>query len=288
MSGGEFMRRVLIVFLVLFNLIIANEKKYYHFEGKLQDKNKVIMDLNIYDTNSVTAFVKIGSVVEEYTGKLDKGILDFKSNGKQFKGKIEDGIFLGKFIRGQSTQKISFEEKVDETIFEYSEISNLNLLPYYKEEAFEVKEEDYAYTEEYVNSSAIIYNNKKFLQVEEFFYEYTGGAHGIYGYSHKIYDKETGNDITKEFFQENLDDKLQKEIHNFLLKKAKIQGLGIFDDAIFYLGDFYMTDTGFYFVYNVYDIGSYAAGVQKVYVPFKEFPKKFLKKNEITKRIIEF
>lgn len=132
-------------------------------------------------------------------------------------------------------------------------------------------------------SSAISYQNLKFVNIKIEYYIYTGGAHGYSGTKSLVFDRKTGktlshtdifNDIDKfTIFSE------QKFKEKFGIKlKAPINSTGLmFENEFFELPETLLfTEKGLTLFYNIYEIASYADGPQELTISYEE-AKPFLK-----------
>ncbi len=127
-------------------------------------------------------------------------------------------------------------------------------------------------------TNRIIYDSEKFQVIEEAYYEYSGGAHGIYGVSHKTWDKtqnkwvEASDLLNKKQLSKipkamNTQFKIARNIpakepldqHGFWI--SQFEGLG---------GDTYFTDLGLYTSFGLYEIAPYSEGIIEVFVPWKD------------------
>lgn len=113
-------------------------------------------------------------------------------------------------------------------------------------------------------------------------YQYwDGAAHGIYGATHYVFDRESGEKLELADVMENTSEDICKIIAPYVEAVAEWgtdeQGweYGILDE-----GRFYLTTEGVGIHFDVYEITCYAAGSQDVVVPYE----KFLMKNNAEKR----
>ena len=60
-----------------------------------------------------------------------------------------------------------------------------------------------------------------------------------------------------------------------------------FDDSVFVTENVYFTEKGIMFVYNPYEIASYAQGIISIFLSYEKIPKNLILNNEITKKIIK-
>ncbi len=126
---------------------------------------------------------------------------------------------------------------------------------------------------------SIINENAKIIALQHEFYAYTGGAHGMPGQFFINIEKNSGQVLS-------LADILSSEEHAAFLNIAKSkfyeqrelpadQSLGQagywFNDETFYVPDnFSITGDGLLFLYNPYEIASYADGMIELFVPFTD------------------
>ena len=94
--------------------------------------------------------------------------------------------------------------------------------------------------------------------------EYTGGAHGMYGFGYDVYDMKTGQIITEsdlfaEGYEEGVSELLAIALDDYLTEIEES------DDMIFSLpepnGNFGVSEEGVTWTYNPYEIAPYAMGV---------------------------
>lgn len=135
----------------------------------------------------------------------------------------------------------------------------------------------------------IVNETPKVLALAHEFYVFTGGAHGMPGHYFINIDKNTGNVLA-------LADILKKDKHAELLKMGKqifyqqrdipahqsLADAGYwFEDDKFSLPDnFSIAEHGLLFLYNPYEIASYADGMIEVFIPYADI-KSLLKMERI-------
>lgn len=121
------------------------------------------------------------------------------------------------------------------------------------------------------------FKTPNFLSLEMQQYQFTGGAHG-YGSTHFMnFDPQTGDELSLEALFTDLDgftkfaEKKFKEIHE-IPESENINSTGFwFDDDTFYLPETIgFLEDSVIFIYNQYDIASYAAGPIELEIPLKE------------------
>ncbi|WP_295163292.1 DUF3298 and DUF4163 domain-containing protein [uncultured Brachyspira sp.] len=120
---------------------------------------------------------------------------------------------------------------------------------------------------------AINYLSRKFVSINRFIYEYTGGAHGNYATVYSVYSLDNGNKIKIEDIIKDLKD---TELINLIKDKLlKIEGRD--ENSYFDLNDlslennnFYIAPKGLVFTWGIYEIGPYAMGETKVLISAEE------------------
>lgn len=115
----------------------------------------------------------------------------------------------------------------------------------------------------------------KFATFSSGMYLFSGGAHGNTFYNHVNIEKESGRRLllrdfisdTTEFYR-IADSCFRRQ--NEIGPEKNFSDLGFwFPDDIFYCNDnFYLSDEGFHFIFNVYEIAPYAYGLFEFTVPF--------------------
>ena len=104
---------------------------------------------------------------------------------------------------------------------------------------------------------------------------YTGGAHGYYGVSFKNYYIQSQKELTlKDLFLADFNQPLlhiarshYKRTHG-LKEKQSLTDEGWFEDKFELAKEFAITTQGIYFVYNQYEIKSYASGITTFMLPY--------------------
>jgi len=186
----------------------------------------------------------------------------------------------GKWIDSQ-LKRISGirQNSVDRTIG-FKKIADAYLSDY-KKEIIELQEKgpDRGFSEwmNYTNNSqqSVVYNDNGFVVIDFLADEYTGGAHGNYGsimYCLDVKNKKQMvlSDIVKvdsNALQTLLEKNLRK-LYN-IKPQDKISTV-LFDDFLKANHNFYFSSNGLAFLYNPYEVASYAQGQIVVFIPFTE------------------
>lgn len=130
---------------------------------------------------------------------------------------------------------------------------------------------------DYYTDMAVVCNQDELLTLEFSVYQYTGGAHGIYGNVYKNIDLRSGKSIwLNDIFIENYENVLSKKITeqvkiNYQIgADASLASVGFWDDTLTANSNFYLTTSGIGFFYNPYEIAPYALGTTDVFIPFIE------------------
>jgi hypothetical protein len=177
----------------------------------------------------------------------------------------------------------------------------------YNADMKDLKDEDFAKTMQYeqMDSVSVLYNEKGILCVSNVNYTYSGGAHGSAAITYRIINTTTGKTYNLEdFFKPNTQAELLK-IGEAAFRKQVLPDMEMKTDAAlteengfwfggmateendknkgkFYLSkDFGITQKGFDFVYQQYEIGPYAIGMPSFSLTFEQV--KALLKDEFSK-----
>lgn len=104
------------------------------------------------------------------------------------------------------------------------------------------------------------------------YYEYSGGAHGMWGSWHLNYDLNQNKLLSlQDLFKTNTDKPLLTLIKNKIKRVYQTNNLQSVDfDAIFIPDNFQVTYGGIIFHYNPYDIGPFALGSPEIFIPFRD------------------
>lgn len=148
-----------------------------------------------------------------------------------------------------------------------SDIKNIlsnNMLPFYND--WRPGEGEYGYNYYSISEYGIDYLSEKIASINNYFYEYTGGAHGLHGKIYKVYSLSDGERLKIE--------DILIDVNNLdLINKVKEKLLSIADDEESYFNldalslqenNFYITSKGLTFTWGIYEIAPYATGDSEV------------------------
>ncbi len=127
-----------------------------------------------------------------------------------------------------------------------------------------------------LTSTDVVYNEKNILSLAVSNYDFEGGAHGSHGTSLVSYNLTEKKVITlNDIFASDYKPILNKALETSLRKKFKLAPKDslsniLFDNKIEATDNFCITQKGILFMYNPYEIASYAAGEIDLYIPFAE------------------
>ncbi len=143
------------------------------------------------------------------------------------------------------------------------------------EELKEQGNDSTSYTMNYEQNTtqSVKYNGNGYVVVDLFDYEYTGGAHGNYGDVLYCFDVQNKKQLTLKDIVKVDDRTLQKLLESNFKKQYKVKQGEQLNTYLFenYLkpGDkFYFTENGLVFLYNPYEVASYAQGTIEVFISF--------------------
>ena len=147
-----------------------------------------------------------------------------------------------------------------------SDIKNIlsnNMLPFYND--WRPGEGEYGYNYYSISEYGIDYLSEKIASINEYFYEYTGGAHGVHGKIYKVYSLSNGERLKIEDILidvNNLD--LINKVKEKLLSNADEESYFNLDGLSLQENNFYITSKGLTFTWGIYEIAPYATGDSKV------------------------
>lgn len=128
---------------------------------------------------------------------------------------------------------------------------------------------------ELFRQSKIGYETANLITVAYADYSYTGGAHGIYSTVYYNIDKRNGELITEEqLFIPDYKDKLaqliQDEIERRNTSLVEEDMIGLYVDLrdVKSNKNFYFSDRGIVYAYNIYEITPYVQGIVEVTIPY--------------------
>jgi Protein of unknown function (DUF3298) len=113
----------------------------------------------------------------------------------------------------------------------------------------------------------ISYIDKNYICISSNFYDYTGGAHGLYGSSGKTYiiDENRFMELSDLFYMQDTSilntlftEKLKEKFH--ITKEESLQEANFFIDYLYPTDNFLLTTDGIEFIYTIYEIGPYVMG----------------------------
>ncbi len=129
----------------------------------------------------------------------------------------------------------------------------------------------------YTNNSqqSVLYNDKDFVVIDFLADAYTGGAHGNYSSLMYCLDVKRKKQMVLSDIVTIDSNSLQKLLEQNLRKQYNIKAgeninKVLFDDFLKPNKNFYFNDKGLAFMYNPYEVASYAQGQIVVFIPFNE------------------
>ena len=230
------------------------------FSGKIYNR-----EVNFVNSKSPLSDAKIvrysfTNVSPTNASEEDKKIFEYSSSiflfNNDSKSAIIDKINLD--INSEIT-----DAKLD--INKLSDIKNIlsnNILPFYNEWA---GEGEYGYNYDSISEYGIDYLSEKIASINKYFYEYTGGAHGVHGKIYKVYSLSNGERLKIEDILidvNNLD--LINKVKEKLLSNADEESYFNLDALSLQENNFYITSKGLTFTWGIYEIAPYATGDSEV------------------------
>lgn len=132
---------------------------------------------------------------------------------------------------------------------------------------------------DYETYNTILYNANGILSYSNYTYTYSGGAHGLgtkVCFVYDVYENKT-IDIYSIFKEEHIDDVLT------LIKEDLIKNeVGVFDmNNVNVTENFFVDEKGIHWIYNPYEIASYAEGIIEVVLPYSKIQSYFIENTPI-------
>jgi hypothetical protein len=122
----------------------------------------------------------------------------------------------------------------------------------------------------------VLWNQAPLLSLGFYGYDYMGGAHGNYGTTAATYDTRTGQRLRfADIFQPGSEAQLSLLLDAAVRRTLRIPAAQPLDETLFVktipvTRNVYLTSGGAVFIYNPYEIASYAQGEIPVFVPLAE------------------
>jgi hypothetical protein len=133
--------------------------------------------------------------------------------------------------------------------------------------------------------------DKDIINLKEFLFFYEGGAHGMPGEIWTVFIKDENQ---KKYVQIKLSDiinlngKCEKDLRQAIYEELKRQNASSAEDVLkqdLTLDNFYLDQDAIVFVFNPYEVGSFAEGIYKAEIPYNSLP--CVKNNSITKKFLD-
>ncbi len=139
----------------------------------------------------------------------------------------------------------------------------------------------------------VVYNENHFATLAFNYYQYMGGAHGMYGVTYLVLDTKTGNQMKLEdIFDKDalaiLSQKMEEMAYAYVgvTDATSLEDAGYFVDKLEVTDNFSVTGRGITFLYQPYEIGAYAIGTPTFSFSWREI-KDLIKKNSPVRSLIK-
>lgn len=181
------------------------------------------------------------------------------------------------WINSRMMQLLDFDTTANTTFAAGATKAHTAYLKSYREESKKMAGEEGAAFLNYEqgHTVAIRYNKNDIVLFESLYYAYEGGAHGNYSTSMMAYDVKNKKQIQLQDIikadSATLQPILEKNFRQQLgIKPGVSLSTALFDEHLAMTRNFYFTEKGLGFVYNPYEIASYAQGTIHVFVPYSD------------------
>lgn len=126
--------------------------------------------------------------------------------------------------------------------------------------------------------SGFSYYDSRYISFIQEEYEYLGGAHGMPYWAGFTFDLQTGERLLLSDITGISQEELKEVVSRYFAEMISQKPENFWEDAVDVVyettnfeSDFYLTEQGIVFYYGPYDLACYAAGFQKVTIPYYEF-----------------
>ena len=133
----------------------------------------------------------------------------------------------------------------------------------------------YSYSSDF---SGFSYYDSRYISFVQNGYEYYGGAHGMPIWNGYTFDLQTGERLLLSDIIGNIEEELKKIVSGYFAEMINEEPENFWEDSVEYIyddvsyqSDYYLTEQGIVFYYHPYELAAYAAGFQKVTIPYSEF-----------------
>ena len=231
------------------------------FSGKIYNR-----EVNFVNSKSPLSDAKIvrysfTNISTTNASEEDKKIFEYYSSiflfNNDSKSAIIDKINLD--INSEITSEKLYINKL-------SDIKNIlsnNMLPFYND--WWPSEGEYGFNYYSISEYGIDYLSEKIASINNYFYEYTGGAHGVHGKIYKVYSLSNGERLKIEDILIDVNDlDLINKVKEKLLSNADEESYFNLDALSLQENNFYITSKGLTFTWGIYEIAPYATGDSEV------------------------
>lgn len=231
------------------------------FSGKIKGR-----EVNFVNSKSPLSDAKIvrytyTNISTTNASEEDKKIFEYYSSiflfNNDSKSAIIDKINLD--INSEITSEKLYINKL-------SDIKNIlsnNMLLFYND--WWPSEGEYGFNYYSISEYGIDYLSEKIASINNYFYEYTGGAHGVHGKIYKVYSLSNGERLKIEDILIDVNDlDLINKVKEKLLSIADEESYFNLDGLSLQENNFYITSKGLTFTWGIYEIAPYATGDSEV------------------------
>ncbi|MDD4820104.1 MAG: DUF3298 domain-containing protein [Flavobacteriales bacterium] len=251
------MRKILISVAIVILLGCVALIVFKEYNGGPCDYEYQIVDRSYSPTNDTVNVTTVYMSYPVFSHPLYNGAAVDSVNASVVKHMLPDGkmgdVFAEGFIKDYKDFLVERKEYMDE-------------------------EEIKAYTPTWYYSSQmyVLVNGSKLIVTQCDDENYTGGAHGMYGSFFSNYDMKKGKELTlDDVFTDTV--ALAENITKYFIKAYELKdSVSLSEQGFFVEGpnlpitsNFALLPEGVVFVYNVYEIASYAFGMAEITVPYQ-------------------
>ena len=230
------------------------------FSGKIDGK-----EINFVNANSPLSGAKVGrytypNVAPENASEEDEKTFEYYSSIFLFNN--EKNLEIIDKINLDINSEITSDKLNINKLSDIKNILSNDMMPFYNEWA---EENEYMYYYLSISEYAIDYLSEKIASIKNYFYTYTGGAHGTYGNIRKVYSLSDGKRLKIEDILIDVNDSdLINKVKEKLLSIRSEEDYFNLNEISLQENNFYINSKGLVFTWGIYEIAPYAMGYSEV------------------------
>lgn len=230
------------------------------FSGKIDDR-----EINFVNANSPLSSAKVvrytyTNVAPDNSSEEDERSFEYYSSIFLFNN--EKNLDIIDKINLDINSEITSGKLDINKLSDMKNILSNNMMPFYNEWA---EENEYMSYYASISEYGIDYLSEKIASINNYFYTYTGGAHGIHGNVRKVYSLSDGKRLKIEDILIDVNDSnLINKVKEKLLSIRSEEDYFNLNEISLQENNFYINSKGLVFTWGIYEIAPYAMGYSEV------------------------